>query len=143
MRGPSTWAPSPRMQRLLEYIQHHPILVGLAVALAIAVLIYELRIQRQNYSGLQPQEAIRLMNQGAALFDLRDAEAFAAGRISGAKPLTADQLQNAPDALKRYREKMLILYCDSGSDAGEAVRKLHAAGFTKVFNLRGGLAAWR
>src|SRR5438552_3467730 len=67
------------MQRLLEYVQHHSILVGLAVALAIAVLIYELRIQRQNYSGLQPQEAIRLMNQGAALFDLRDGEAYAAG----------------------------------------------------------------
>jgi len=131
------------MQRLLEYIQHHPALSGLAVALAIAVLIYELRGQRQNYSGLQPQEAIRLMNQGATLFDLRDAEAYAAGHIAGAKPLTAQQLENAAEALKKYREKMLILYCDSGSTGGAAVRKLHAAGFTKVFNLRGGLNAWR
>ncbi len=131
------------MQRLLEYIQHHPILAGLAIAIAVAVLVYELRSQRQSYSGVQPQEAIRLMNQGATLFDLRNAEAFAAGHISGAKPLTAEQLDNASDALKKYREKMLILYCDSGNDAGVAVRKLHAAGFTKVFNLRGGLTAWR
>lgn len=131
------------MQRLLEYVQHHPLLAGLAIALAVAVLVYELRSQRQGYSGLAPQEAIRLMNQGATLFDLRDAEAYAAGHISGAKPLTAAQLENAGDQLKKYREKMLILYCDSGNDAGTAVRKLHAAGFTKVFNLRGGLAAWR
>lgn len=130
------------MQRLLEYVQHHPALVGLAVALAIAVLVYELLQQRRSYSGVQPQEAIRLMNQGATLFDLRDSEAYKAGHISGAKPLTAEQLDNASDTLKKYREKMVILYCDSGANAGVAVRKLHAAGFTKVFNLRGGLARW-
>lgn len=131
------------MQRLLEYLQHHPILVGLAVAAAIAVLVYELRQQGQAYSGVQPQEAIRLMNQGAAVFDLRDAAAFGAGHISGAKPLGKEQLENPAESLKKYREKLLILYCDTGASAGAAVRKLHAAGFTKVFNLRGGLNAWR
>ena len=131
------------MQRLLEYIQHHPVLAGLAVALVVAVLVYELRHARQGYSGLQPQEAIRLMNQGATLFDLRAPEAYAAGHISGAKPLTSDQVDNAADVLKKYRDRMLILYCDDGSAAGVAVRKLHAAGFTKAFNLRGGLTAWR
>jgi rhodanese-related sulfurtransferase len=130
------------MDRLLDYLQHHPVLVGLAVVLAVAVLVYEFRQHSQNASGLQPQEAIRLMNQGATLFDLRDAEAFAAGHIAGAKPLTAEQLDN-PDSLKKYREKMLILCCNSGAEASAAVRKLHAAGFTKVFNLRGGLTAWR
>jgi rhodanese-related sulfurtransferase len=131
------------MQRLLEYIQHHPVLAGLALVLAVAVLVYELRQQRQSYSGLQPQEAIRLMNQGAALFDLRNAEAYAAGHISGAKPLSAEQVDNAATMLKKYRDRMLIVYCDDGSAAGAAVRKLHAAGFSKAFNLRGGLNAWR
>ena len=143
MRGPSIRATRRRMQRLLEYIQHHPVLAGLALALAVAVLVYELRQQRQSYSGLQPQEAIRLMNQGAALFDLRNAEAYAAGHISGAKPLTAEQVDNAATMLKKYRDRMLIVYCDDGNAAGAAVRKLHAAGFTKAFNLRGGLTAWR
>ena len=101
------------------------------------------RLRVEAAHRLQPQEAIRLMNQGATLFDLRDAEAYAAGHISGAKPLTAVQLENPADLLKKYREKMVILYCDSGANAGAAVRKLHAAGFTKVFNLRGGLNAWR
>jgi rhodanese-related sulfurtransferase len=130
------------MPRLLEYLQNHPVLSGVALALALAVLVYELLQRRQGTSGLSPQEAIRLMNQGATLFDLRDAEAFAAGHIAGAKPLTAEQLDN-PDSLKKYREKMVILCCDSGTRSGAGVRKLHAAGFTKVFNLRGGLNAWR
>lgn len=131
------------MSRLLEYLQNHPILVGLTVLAALVLLVYELRTQKQAYSGVQPQEAIRLMNQGATLFDLRPAAAYAEGHISGAKPLTAEQVDNAAEALKKYREKMVIVYCDSGASAGDAVRKLHAAGFTKVFNLRGGLTAWR
>jgi rhodanese-related sulfurtransferase len=131
------------MQRLLEYLQNHPLLAGSVVVLAIALLVYELLHQKQGYSGVQPQEAIRLMNQGATVFDLRDPAAYAQGHITGAKPLTADQLANPAESLKKYREKMLIVYCDSGSSASAAVRKLHAAGFTKVFNLRGGLNAWR
>jgi rhodanese-related sulfurtransferase len=131
------------MSRLLEYIQNHPLLAGLAFVLAIAVLVYELRQRGRNYSALQPQEAIRLMNQGAAVYDLRPAEAYAAGHIGNAKPLTADQLANAPEVLKKHREKLLILYCETGTAATAAVRRLHEAGFTKVFALRGGVAAWR
>jgi rhodanese-related sulfurtransferase len=131
------------MQRLLEYLQHHPLLAGLAVLVALAVLAYELLTQKQNYSGVQPQEAIRLMNSGATLYDLRDAEAYAQGHIAGAKSLSAEQLKNIEESLKKYRDRMLILYCDTGSNAGSAVRKLHAAGYTKVFNLRGGVNAWR
>jgi rhodanese-related sulfurtransferase len=131
------------MQRLLEYLQNHPVLASVAMLLALAVLFYELRMQKQNVSGVLPQEAIRLMNQGATLFDLRDAEAFAQGHISGAKRLTADQVDNAAEQLKKYREKVVLLCCESGASASTAVRKLHAAGFTKAFNLRGGIAAWR
>jgi rhodanese-related sulfurtransferase len=130
------------MPRLLEYLQNHPVLAGVAALLAVVVAVYELLQQRQNAAGVTPLEAIRLMNQGATLFDLREAEAYAAGHIAGAKPLTAEQLDNT-ESLKKYREKMVIVYCDSGTRASAAVRKLHAAGFTKVFNLRGGVTAWR
>jgi rhodanese-related sulfurtransferase len=131
------------MSRILEYLQNHPVLAGIALALAVAVLVYELRNRGRSYSAVQPQEAIRLMNQGATVFDLRAPEAFAAGHISGARPLAAEQLDNAAESLKKYREKLLILYCDSGTAATAAVRRLHAAGFTKVFALRGGVTAWR
>ena len=83
------------------------------------------------------------MNQGAAVYDLREAEAFAAGHIGNAKHLAADQLDKAADTLKKHREKFLVLYCEDGSASAALARRLHAAGFTKTFNLRGGLATWR
>jgi rhodanese-related sulfurtransferase len=131
------------MARLLEYLNHHPFLVSLAGAMALAVLAFELRARRMNYAAIQPQEAIQLMNQGAQVYDLRESEAFGAGHITGAKHLDPSQHENAAEVLKKFREKLLVIYCEDGSRATALTRKLHERGFTKVFNLRGGLATWR
>jgi len=131
------------MERLLEYSQNHPLLVTLAVAMVVAVLVFELRSRGQNYAAIAPQEAIRLMNHGAAVIDLRDKEAFTAGHVTGARHLTAEQIANAAETLKKHKEKPVVIYCESGSNATRVVKQLQAGGFTKVFNLRGGLAAWR
>jgi rhodanese-related sulfurtransferase len=131
------------MERLLEYLQKHPILAGLALVVAVAVLAFELRSRRTAYAAVRPQEAIQLMNQGAQLYDLRDAAGFAAGHINGAKHMDPAQQANAADTLKRFKERLLLLYCEDGSRSTSLTRQLHASGFTKVFNLRGGLATWR
>jgi rhodanese-related sulfurtransferase len=131
------------MEHLSDYLHNHPYLVGIAVLMAIAVLVYELRARAQDYSAVVPQEAIRLMNGGAVVFDVRDAAAFAAGHINGAKPLTDVQVGSAGESLKKYKQKNLIVYCERGVSASAVVRKLHAQGFTQVFNLKGGLTAWR
>ena len=131
------------MQRLLEYISHHPYLISLAVAMALAVMVFELRTRSQNFSALLPQEAIRLMNQGAQVVDLRDTTAFAAGHVTGARHLAPEQRDMAAESLKKFKDKMLVLYCEQGQSAASVTRQLHASGFTKVFTLRGGIAAWR
>jgi rhodanese-related sulfurtransferase len=131
------------MDRLLEYASHHPYLSAYALIAVLAALGYELWLRSQSVGAVAPQEAIRLMNQGATVLDLRAAEAFAAGHISGARHFDAAQIAAAGEALKKYKERPLIVYCDRGTAAAAAVRALVQQGFTKVFNLRGGLSAWR
>ena len=131
------------MDRLLEYFNHHPWLAALALAAAAAVLAYELRLRAQTLGALPPQEVIRLMNQGATVLDLREQQAFEEGHISGARHFDPAQIASAGDALKKYKERPLIVYCDRGTTAAATVRALTQQGFTKVFNLRGGLSAWR
>lgn len=131
------------MDRLLEYFSHHPWLAALALAAGVAVLINELRLRTLSVGALAPQEVIRLMNQGATLLDMRAQQAYQEGHISGARHFDAGQLPNAADTLKKYKERALIVYCDRGTSAAAAVRSLSKQGFTKVFNLRGGIAAWR
>jgi rhodanese-related sulfurtransferase len=131
------------MERLPEYLQNHPWLAGLALLLVVAVIVYELRARGQDYATLPPQEAIRLMNQGAQVVDLREAPEYSAGHIANARNIAGDSQANAGELLKKYREKNVVLYCETGQRAANVARKLHAEGFTKVFNLRGGLTAWR
>lgn len=131
------------MDRLLEYLRHNPWPAALAAVTFLAVLVYEMRLRMQNSASVPPQEAIRMMNQGAAVLDLRPQAAYAEGHINGARLLEPSQVLSAGDSLKRYKERPLILYCDRGNVAAAAVRTLARQGFTKVFTLRGGLAAWR
>ena len=131
------------MDRLLEYCTHHPYLAALAALAAAAALGYELWLRSQNAGALAPQDVIRLMNQGATVLDLRAAEAFAAGHINGARNFDPVQIAGAGESLRKYKERPLIVYCDRGTTAATAVRTLVQQGFTKVFNLRGGLTAWR
>ena len=131
------------MQRLIEYAAHHPALSLLAALAAIAVLAYELRERARGMGAVSPQDAVRLMNQGAALVDVRDAEAFAAGHIRGARSFPTARLEQSLESLKRFKDKPVIVYCEQGVAASGAKRQLAQQGFSKVVNLRGGLRAWR
>jgi rhodanese-related sulfurtransferase len=131
------------VDRLLEYIAHHPWYVSGAAVAAALVLVFELRSRKESFAAVSPQDLIRFMNQGALLLDLRPAEAFASGHLAGARQMSGEQILKAADTLKKYKEKTVVVYDDTGSLSASAVRQLAAQGFTRAFNLRGGLAAWR
>jgi rhodanese-related sulfurtransferase len=131
------------MERVIEYAGRHPVLASLALIAALLVLGYELRLRSQGQSGVSPQDVIRLQNSGALLLDIRPQESFAAGHINGAKQMASDQILKAAETLKKYKEKPVVVYDDTGSLGAAAARQLAAQGFTKAFSLRGGLGAWR
>jgi rhodanese-related sulfurtransferase len=131
-----------RMQRLFEFIGHHPYLASGAVLAAVVVAFYEIRERIQAFAALSSMQAVRLMNQGALVIDLRSKEAFDAGHIGEARNVPVAELAAQADALKKWRDKNVITYCDSGVNGASGARTLMKLGFTKVFNLHGGLSAW-
>ncbi|MGQ0384280.1 MAG: rhodanese-like domain-containing protein [Gammaproteobacteria bacterium] len=131
------------MDRLLDYFTNHPLLAGAAVVMAALVLAFEIRRRGEGSRAVAPNEAIRLMNAGAVLVDLRAANQFKDGHIAGARNIPGDQVASDPGAIERLSGKKLILYCDNGTTTGAALRTLARAGATDVFSLRGGLAAWK
>ena len=102
-----------------------------------------MRARSESLVSVSPQEVIRLMNQGALLLDLRPQEQYQAGHLAGARQMRSDEILKAAETLKKHKEKAVVVYDDSGSLGAAAVRQLAAQGFTRVFALRGGLAAWR
>jgi len=131
------------MDRLLEFVSHHPWLAtGTAFAVAL-LLVYEMRARAESQFAVSPQELIRLMNQGALLLDLRPQDQFAAGHLAGARQMSGEALLSAGDTLKKHKGKTVVVYDEAGSVSAAAARQLIAQGFTRAFTLRGGVAAWR
>jgi len=131
------------MDRLLDYFTNHPLLAGALALMTFLVLGYELRQRGAGSATVAPNEAIRMMNGGAVLVDLRSANQFKDGHIEGARNVPGDQLAADAKALERLAGKTLVLYCDNGATTHAALRTLARAGAKGVFSLRGGLAAWK
>ena len=131
------------MDRLFQYISNHYWYASGAGIAALLVIAFELRARNENRAAVSPQDVVRLMNQGAMVIDLRPAEAFATGHVAGARQMSGEQILKANETLKKQKEKVVVVYDDTGSLGASAARQLAAQGFTKAFNLRGGIAAWR
>jgi rhodanese-related sulfurtransferase len=131
------------MERLIEYVTRHPFLTGGTFALFLAALAYEASRARSGGESVGPMDAVRLMNQGALLLDVRSQAEFDSGHIRDARHLPQEQLAGSGEALKKYKDKVVVACCESGMRSGAAARVLRTQGFTKVVNLRGGLQAWR
>jgi rhodanese-related sulfurtransferase len=131
------------MDRLLDYFTNHQYLAGGLVVMIIIVVAYEMRRLGQGSTAVAPNGAIRMMNEGAVLVDVRPVNQFKDGHIAGARNVPGDQLATDAKALEKLSGKTLIMCCDTGSTASAAVRTLARGGIKNVFSLRGGLAAWR
>src|ERR1044072_9114122 len=119
------------MDRFIQYLGAHPYLAAATVAVAVLAIVLELRSRQSSFMAVGPQDAVRLMNQNALVLDLRPAEAFAAGHLAGARNLPPDQILNAGETLKKYKEKPVVVYDESGSLGVSAGRPVAGRGVPK------------
>jgi rhodanese-related sulfurtransferase len=89
-------------------------------------------------------EATQLINrQDALVLDVRTAEEFHKGRILNSRNIPLPQLDARLADIARYKEKPVIVACESGNRSGAAAAVLRKQGFAQVFSLSGGIAAWQ
>ncbi len=131
------------MGPLAAHAVNHPVLVAGLVFMAAAVAAFELRNRAGGGFGVAPADAVRLMNKGAMVIDLRSAEDFQAGHIVNARNVALDALMTERSIVKKQKNKIMIAVCDTGTTSSRAAGMLRKAGFENAFSLKGGLKAWR
>jgi rhodanese-related sulfurtransferase len=91
---------------------------------------------------ITPTDARRLLDQGATLIDIREADEHARARIPGAQNLPLSKLDEADLAA---HQKPIIFHCKSGArtqaNTPRLAAKLDAA--CEAYVVGGGLDAWR
>lgn len=130
------------MDRYLEFVNNHTLLVAGLLLTFFLVVFTEIRRKSYSVRSLDPQDAVRLINDDAVVIDLRSAEAFARGHIVNARNIPFDELGSRQETLAKYKSKTIVAVCDAGMTAGKAVENLRKSGIEEVYGLRGGIAAW-
>jgi rhodanese-related sulfurtransferase len=97
-----------------------------------------------KYQSLDPYNFQQqyLRTDFSILIDVREPFEFKGNRIKGAINMPASgNLDKAADTLDR--NLTLFLYCTSGFRSSNAAKTLYDKGFRKLYNLEGGIVAWR
>lgn len=85
----------------------------------------------------------QLEAQRGLLLDVRTPGEIARGKLAGASVIDF----NAPKFEQKVsliaRDKPVFVYCASGNRSGQAAALMSRLGFAKVYNLTGGIGAWK
>jgi len=92
---------------------------------------------------ISPKEAAA-MNTGkeAIIVDVREDTEWNEQHIPGAIHIPLAQLNERLSELKQYKDSPVITQCRSGRRSAQAFDVLKSAGFSKVYNMDGGIMAW-
>jgi len=131
------------MAQLVEFTGNHVLLISGLVASVLAVLFYELRLRAQGATHVTTADAVRLINKGALVIDVRKPEEFGQGHIVNARNVPLDRVQQDDDAINKQKSKILLAVCSDGATSGRAAGHLRKSGYENAFSLKGGLAGWR
>ena len=130
---------------MAEFVSNNLALI--ALFLVSGVMLFWPEVSRLLGAGgneIGTLDATRLMNQaGTLVIDVRDAKEFAEGHLPRARHIPLAELGNRVAELNKYKEKPVLVTDRTGARSGAAVRLLRKSGFTNVFQLKGGLAAWQ
>jgi len=98
---------------------------------------------RGNKAELTPAAATLMMNrEDAMVLDVREIAEWNSGHIANARHVALTQFDKHLVEIEKLKKTPVIVCCASGSRSQGARDKLVKAGFEKVFNLAGGIAAW-
>lgn len=133
------------MEQLSEFVLNNLLLFAALVVVMVMLIKAELEHQANKGSYLSPSMATRLMNNDndTLVIDVRTPADFKNGHIKGAKNIPLSDFAASVEKLAADKDKTVLVYCNSGNTVTRAIKLLKKAGFEKVNNLDGGIAAWK
>jgi rhodanese-related sulfurtransferase len=126
---------------MLDFLLENIFLL-LIIALSGFFLLFP-RFFSVGAKSLSIKDAILMMNRNpCALIDLRSEDDFTSGHIANAQNIPYESIEKSVEALKKYSNKHLILYCQKGIRSEKGLSLLQKTGIEKVYIIEGGLDKW-
>jgi len=104
----------------------------------------ETKTTEQVITVVSPEEMQTLLKLDDVQFvDVRTPKEHSEGYINGSQNIDFKSPTFDTDILKLNKNKPVILYCKSGGRSAKCSRKMKDAGFTKIYDLQGGISKWK
>lgn len=127
----------------IEFVQEQWLLF-VALAVVIAMLVYSYMGDRlAGYKSVGTDEATRLYNDDALMLDVRTAAEYKDGYIGNALNIPVTELASKADTISADKHQPVLAYCLTGARSSRAAAMLAKKGYTQVYNLAGGINAWK
>lgn len=127
----------------LEFIDQQKLLF-IAMVIIIIVLAYSYYEELfSGYKSVDTNDAVRIYNDDAVILDVRSASEYKSGFIENAINIAPSELKSKIDSLSKYKQRPILVYCQSGGRSAGSARALVKAGFANVNNLAGGILSWK
>jgi len=121
------------MHLLLTYFQLGFILLSMGCAPA----------EGESIESISPKDAsVMSLEKKAVIVDVREDSEWNEQHIPLAIHIPLAQLNERLSELKQYKDSPVITQCQAGGRSAKAVDVLKLAGFSKVYNMEGGIIAW-
>lgn len=130
------------MQELNTFIGNHLQLSLVIIVLLMLLVIVELLRNKKKRHGVEPQQAIFMMNhENGLVIDLRPTEAYRDGHIIEALSMSANEIKENPKKIEKFKNRPLIIVCHGGVESEKIAAQLRKQGYN-AFSLTGGMRAW-
>ncbi|MHA1718559.1 MAG: rhodanese-like domain-containing protein [Promethearchaeota archaeon] len=122
----------------------------ISIIIIMAIIVPKILINtgsKENYEDISVETAYNMINDtttypNLVVLDVRSQNEYDSGHINNSILIPVDELENRFSEIEHYKNTEIIVYCRSGSRSRVASVILTSNGFSKIYNMMGGILAW-
>lgn len=131
------------MEQYIEFLANHYLLALAFVVVSFLLIQDLLESTFKKFESLSPLLAVTRMNSNnITVVDVREPHEFVQGHIENAQNVPLGKLEEQLGTLEPYKNKEVMVVCQSGTRTTAACKILVKAGFEKLLSLKGGMQSW-
>jgi len=120
--------------------------ISILITIFFCAIMFNCKAQNDDIvTKVTPEELVVLLkaNKEIKLIDVRTPEEYGAGHISRAENINFFSKNFSKSLAELDKEEPLIIYCKSGRRSGKSIVTFKELGFTKIYELEGGVLNWK
>ena len=119
-------------------------LLFVITATVSGILLLWSLVSQRGIKEVDTREAVQLINhQDALILDVRDDSEYAAGHLPNSKHVPSEKIEERWTELEKFKDKPIVVIYQGGVGSNRPSLVLKKNGFSQVFNLMGGIDAWK